>query len=379
MSQSTSELEKQEALRRAQAPAADPLRGGAWVPLVDYRRNGVSEITIHGAISWVSGKKVIYAYGGDVLCYGRSMMKPLQIKVFARELDGILSLESKAVSVASHNAEPDHIAAIKAILKPSEMGLMQTPFSLPLAQFGRQMRRARRWYHPCAGKHAAILRGCQIRGWSRVGYTWPHHPFHQAYLELVRRALGENWQPKVTAKDGCGLPTISMTVTELAKLYAHMAVTKNEDWIWNAMVDRPDLVGGFNRLDSTILKSCGGRVIAKEGADGLLGLSIVHPDYPDGLGVVIKVAHGSDTQATWYVARYVLGVLGFSLRNPYRLDRQKAFIVAECIPPGLRGKMVSIVPFDPWDPDEDRWDYDFERYAHHEGGEGPGGDCGGHG
>ena len=365
MQSGESSYDREEALRREQRAASDPLRGGTWVPLVDYRRNGVSEVTIHGAISFVSGKKVIYAYGGNVLCYGRSMMKPLQIKVFSDVLDPILSLESKAVSVASHNAEPDHIAAVKAILKPSEMGLMQTPFSLPLMQFGRQMRRARRWYHPCSGKHAAILRGCQIKGWSRVGYTWPHHPFHQNYMQLVRDVLGDTWEPKATAKDGCGLPTIAMTVTELAKLYAHMAVTKDDDWIWAAMAEKPDLIGGFNRLDSTIIKSCGGKVIAKEGADGLLGLSIVHPDYPEGLGVVIKIAHGWDTQATWYIARYVLGVLGFNLRNPYRLERQKAFVVPEVIPPNLREHMSRIIPFDPWDPDEDRWDFEFERYVPH--------------
>ncbi len=334
-----------------------------WVPLVDYRRNGISEVTIHGAVSWVSGKNVIHAWGGNVMCYGRSMMKPLQLKVFAKDLDQILPIESKAVSVASHNAEPEHIKAIQAILKPSEMGLMQTPFALPMVQFGRQMRRARRWYHPCSGKHAAILRGCQIRGWSRVGYTWPHHPYHQSYLGIVRRALGSDWNPQVTAKDGCGLPTISMTVTELARVYADLAVTRDDDWIWQAMVEKPDLVGGFNRLDSTILKSCGGHVIAKEGADGLLGLAIKHPEFPEGLGVVIKVAHGWDTTATWFVARYVLGVLGFKLRNPYRLDRQKAFIVPDLIPLKLRHRVIDVEPFDAWDPDEDRWEFDFNKYV----------------
>ncbi len=337
-----------------------------WVPLVDYRRNGVSEVTIHGAISFVSGKNLIYSYGGNVLCYGRSMMKPQQLKVFAQDLEPLLSWDCKAVSVASHNAEPDHIRAVKEILKPSEMGLMQTPFSLPMVQFGRQMRRPRRWYHPCAGKHAAILRGCQVRGWSRIGYTWPHHPFHGEYLSVVARALGPEWRPQTTAKDGCGLPTISMTVTELARLYAQLVVQKDEDWIWQAMTTRPDMVGGFNRLDSTILKSCHGKVLAKEGADGLLGLAIEHPDYPEGLGVVVKIAHGWDTTATWFVARYVLGVLGFDLRNPYRLERQKAFIKPEVIPPELRHNMAQIVPFDPWDPDEDRWEFDFSRYQHPE-------------
>ena len=38
--------------------------------------------------------------------------------------------------------------------------------------------------------------------------------------------------------------------------------------------------------------------LAKEGADGLLGLSVDHPDWPDGLGIVIKIAHGWNSQAT---------------------------------------------------------------------------------
>ena len=47
-----------------------------WQPLVDYRRHGVSETTIHGAVSWTHGDEVIHSFGGNVLCYGRSMMKP---------------------------------------------------------------------------------------------------------------------------------------------------------------------------------------------------------------------------------------------------------------------------------------------------------------
>ena len=347
---------------------AETVYDNTWVPLVDYRRNGVPEVTVHGAIAWVTGNKLLYSYGGNVLCYGRSMMKPLQLKVFAKELTEKTSWEAKAVSVASHNAEPCHIEAVKSMLNESELGLMQTPHSLPLAQFGKQLRRPRRWYHPCSGKHAAILLGCKLKGWPRVGYTWPHHPFHSAFLNVVRRSLGADWEPKVTSKDGCGLPTVSMTVNELATLFASLAVQKDEDWIWEAMVRNPDLIGGFNRLDSTIIKSCGGQVIAKEGADGLLGLSIKHPNFPEGLGVVVKIAHGWNPTASWYVARYVLGVLGFDLRNPYRLERQKAFIVHDIIPTELRQKIAGITPWDPWDPDEDRWNFDFKEYTDHEAG-----------
>jgi len=337
-----------------------------WEPLVDYRRNGVSETTIHGAIAWASGNEIVHSFGGNVLCYGRSMMKPLTMKLFADDLDSVLDWKQKAISLASHNGDTEHVAAAMSILNESEQGLMRTPLDVPLVQFGRQVRRPRRWYHCCSGEHAAILRACRIRGWERVGYTLPQHPFLAEFIGVLQRTLGADWQPLRVARDGCGLPTVSNTVNELARLFAGLAATRDEDWIWEAMVRNPDLVGGFNRLDSTILKAGDGQVLAKEGADGLLGLSIVHPDFPQGLGVVIKIAHGWNAQATWYVARAVLGVLGFELRNPYPLHRQKAFIVPGVVPPDRLETLEPIPTWDEWDPDDDRWYYDWSQYA--EGG-----------
>jgi L-asparaginase II len=334
-----------------------------WEPLVDYRRNGVSETTVHGAVAWACGGKVVHSFGGNVLCYGRSMMKPLTMKVFADILADQLNWTQKAITVSSHNGDTEHVAAAQSILCESEWGLMQTPLDVPLVQFGRQVRRPRRWFHCCSGEHAGILRGCRLKGWNRAGYTLPQHEFYQAYLDVLRRFLGAEWQPLRTSRDGCSLPTSSNTVSELATLYAGLAATRDDDWIWESMMRHPDLIGGFNRLDSTILKACHGKVLAKEGADGLLGLSILHDDFPQGLGVVIKIAHGWNPQATWYVARSVLGVLGFEVRNPYPLHRQKAFIVPGVVPPSYQERLDRIPTWDEWDPDSDRWYYDWEPYA----------------
>ncbi|HET7706325.1 MAG TPA: asparaginase [Thermoanaerobaculia bacterium] len=334
-----------------------------WQPLVEYRRNGVAENTVHGAVSWVSGRKLIHSFGGNVEVYGRSMVKPLMMKVFAREFARDLTGEQQAISVASHNGDTEHVRVARSILREGEWGLMQAPHDVPLVQFGRQVRRPRRWYHCCSGEHAAILKGCRLKGWSRVGYVWPHHPFFQEYLDYLRGVLAPDWTNGVIAKDGCGLPTVSMTVTDLARLFANLVTEKDQDWIWSAMTKHPDLIGGFNRLDSTILKAGNGRVVAKEGADGLLGLAIEHPEYPEGLGVVVKIAHGWNPQATWYIARYILGVLGLDFRNPYKLRRQKAFIVPEVIPPHLRDRMAAIVPWDSWDPDIDRWEFDPDEFT----------------
>src|SRR5687767_53781 len=86
-----------------------------WQPLVEYRRNGVAENTIHGAVSWVSGKNLIYSFGGNVEVYGRSMVKPIMMKVFAREFGRELTPEQQAISVASHNGDTEHVAVARSI------------------------------------------------------------------------------------------------------------------------------------------------------------------------------------------------------------------------------------------------------------------------
>jgi L-asparaginase len=287
------------------------------------------------------------------------MTKPFYIKPFAADLEPVLDGPQRAISVASHNGTAEHVAAAQGILPRSAWGLMQTPLDTPLVQFGRQVRRPRRWFNNSSGHHAAIVRGCMIKGWAPVGYTLPTHPVFRAHLAVVRACLGEGWRPHRVARDGDGLPTLAMTVNELARCYAWLARHRSDDWIWQAMVDHPDVVGGFNRLDTTVIKSCEGRVIAKEGADGLLGLAIEHGDYPEGLGVVIKIAHGWNPQATWYVARGILGVLGFELRNPYPLYRQKAFLVPGVVPPDRLPLLEQSPTWDAWDPDHDRWYYDL--------------------
>ncbi len=339
-----------------------------WEPLLDFRRAGVSETTIHGAVAWASGDKIVHSFGGNVLCYGRSMMKPLMVKVFTKDLEPHTNWRQRAIAVSSHNGTPEHVAAAQSLLPESDWSLVQTPLDVPLVQFGRQVRRPRRWYHCCSGEHAAILQGCRLKGWSRVGYTLPHHPFFTAYLDVLRHALPKNsdgtpWNPLRVARDGCGLPTVSNTVNELALAFSALARDKDEDWIWEAMVREPDLVGGFNRLDSTILKAGGGKVLAKEGADGLLGLAIVHPDFPEGLGVAIKIAHGWNPQATWYIARSILGVLGIDLRNPYAPHRQKAFMVSGVVPPDRAAALEAIPTWDPWSPNTENYDYSWAEYA----------------
>lgn len=328
-----------------------------WTPLVEYKRNGLTEIVIHGSISWMTRNHEVYSLGDENLFYGRSLIKPIQLKVIADDLDSLFDSKEKALSVSSHNAEPCHVETLKGMLSRDEFDLIQTPRTLPLVQFGKQLRRPRRWYHSCSGKHAAILKACYKKGWDRAGYVLPYHEFHKEYLKTLKTYLGHNHNASYTAKDGCGMPTLSFSLKEMAQLFSFLVYEKDHDWIWDSMVKHPDLVGGFNRLDTTILKSCGGKVLAKEGADGLLGLSIEHDEYPEGLGIVIKLSHGWDMQAMWYIACTILKCLGFKIRNPYPLERQKAFVHKEVVPEDFRSLISKEAISDPWDCDHDRWSF----------------------
>ncbi|MEO0812177.1 MAG: hypothetical protein AAFY60_04880, partial [Myxococcota bacterium] len=56
------------------------------------------------------------------------------------------------------------------------------------------------------------------------------------------------------------------------------------------------------------------------------------------------------------------GVLGFELRNPYPLYRQKAFIVEGVVPPDRLEALEKIPTWDEWDPDRDRWYFDADEH-----------------
>ncbi len=316
-----------------------------WVPLVKCQRQGITEVVKFGAVCWVTGgnahkktaessikkSNIVHLFGDDILCFGRSLMKPYQMKVFTDELKGVLTPEQKALSLASHNAELKHLSIAQSILEQAKHNQLNTPESMPLMP-NKAVNQPSKWNHPCSGKHAGILRGCEIKHWPTTGYQSQNHPYHQAFLDAIKQVLGTDWQPKATAVDGCGLPTFSNTLVEMGELFAALAYNKNQDWIWDSMVNHPDLIGGEGRLDSAILAACNGKVLAKEGADGLLGLAICHDDYPDELGIIIKMAHGWDGTATWFVAHKILTQLGFDIPNATPPEHQSVWIADEVCP-----------------------------------------------
>ncbi|MCY7295945.1 asparaginase [Alteromonas sp. a30] len=296
-----------------------------WHPLVEYQREGIAEVIKFGAIMAYVGDKALFQIGGDVLCFGRSLLKPYQMKVFTKALDKQLTPEQKALSLASHNAESHQLDIVHSMLEAPNDSFLHTPASMPLMP-NEEITSPSPWNHPCSGKHAGIIRGCEINDWPKEDYQSLSHPYHHAFTQTIQRILGDDWQAQAVAFDGCGLPTYSHTLSELAQLFSALVIDRDKDWIWQSMTQFPELIGGQGRLDTKIMQACDKKVLAKEGADGLLGLAIDHADYPQGLGIVIKMAHGWDATATGLVAEAILSQLGFDVPPTPAPAGQKAVL-----------------------------------------------------
>jgi L-asparaginase II len=218
-----------------------------------------------------------------LVCHLRSSMKPLQAIPFVDGYDD-LATDEIAIACASHDAEPAQLAAVRKLLTRAGVGVDDLENGV---QDGRPDGKLG---HNCSGKHAGMLAACRAHGWPLHPYRDPAHPLQQRIAQLVPGAPGI---------DGCGLPTIAMSLAEMAELFTTIPRP-----IVAAMRAHPELIGGSRADDTELMQALPGWV-AKRGAEGLFcALS------PDGVGWVFKVADGA-TRGLRPALGQVLGIDAF--------------------------------------------------------------------
>ena len=276
--------------------------------LLEIQRNQIVERQINAAIAIQVDDEVLTTE--DPLIFGRSLTKPFQMKAIQAVLKQALDWKQKAVALASHNGDEEHVHIIKGILPVADQSYLELRAAPAL---GGRNAETSVWTNPCSGKHSAILLACRKNGWPLEGYTHVEHPYNQSYLDGLESRLGAPIRDRSVAPDGCLLPTYAMTVSELAQLYKSIAIEKDDDWIWEAAQRYPELIGGQGRLDTRLIQSHSD-IFAKEGADGLLGLGIQRGSKR--IGLVIKVAHGHDPANAERLVQPLLQTLGFDFKAP---------------------------------------------------------------
>jgi L-asparaginase II len=235
---------------------------------------------------------VVEAWGDpDLLAYVRSAAKPLQaLPLVAYDLPQ----EVLAIACASHEARPDQLVAVRALLERAGVATDDLECG---AEHGSRLR------HNCSGKHAGFLFLCRARGWDTEGYRLPEHPLQRELRALVAATVGRPQEEIPTAVDGCGVPTFALTLTEMARMFADFARGEPEGMatVTSAMIAYPELVGGPQAVDTLVMRVLPGAV-AKRGAEGLLCAGL-----PDGTGVALKVEDGA-YRASYVAAGVVLGI-----------------------------------------------------------------------
>jgi L-asparaginase II len=267
-------------------------------PLVRVLRSGVEESVHLGHVAVCDADGRLIASFGDPsrVVFARSCMKPLQTAVSLAAIGDIrLSDREIAVMSSSHNAEPIHLGAVRALLKRAGLGpsALRTPPAWPLDE--QEMARSQHrnpQFHDCSGKHAGMLLACVRAGWDPSTYPRPSHPLQRRVLRAVLRGTGAD--DVAVGVDGCGVPVHGVPLASMATLYARLAdaermgpLAEQTDLAVEAMLAEPYLVGGRDR-DDTALMQVTGDVAAKEGAEALscaVALS-------SGLGVAVKIADG---------------------------------------------------------------------------------------
>jgi L-asparaginase II len=247
--------------------------------VVEVRRNGVVEAThrIH-AVAVRSGEIVAAAGDPSLTCFMRSSSKPLQALPLVRSRDDLPD-DELAIACASHGDTPEQVAAVRALLARAEATEQDLELGL---QEGRPPQKI---HHNCSGKHAGMLALCRAHSWQTNGYHLPEHPVQRACREAHVEAA--EVEPEEAASDGCGVVTFALPLERMAHAYSRLETLSGGDRVAAAMRARPDLVGGPDGPDFSLMRAAQGWA-AKGGAEGLLCAA-----GPDGVGVALKSEDGA--------------------------------------------------------------------------------------
>jgi L-asparaginase II len=239
-----------------------------------------SEHVVH-AVALRAGAIVEAAGDPRLACSLRSSAKPIQALALARAHPELPDAEL-AVACASHDAEPEQIETVRALLSRSGSSEDDLACGADARNGGSRI------LHNCSGKHAGFLAVCAARGWPKAGYERAEHPLQQLLLDLVCEAAELERGAIGTATDGCGVVCFSLPLDRAAHAFTRLPGLEGGDRVVAAMRARPDLVGGVQALDTRLMQALPGW-IAKRGAEAAFCAAS-----PDGVGVALKVADGSN-------------------------------------------------------------------------------------
>jgi len=270
-----------------------------------WRGERIESIHAVAACAITVDGEILLGFGDiDEPVYLRSAAKPFiaaaAVRAGAADRFG-LDDRDLAIMSASHSGEPEHVAAVLALLEkigagpedlqcgvhapayePSALALSQPPTVL---------------HNNCSGKHAGILALCRVLDVPFAGYLDVDHPAQQAILALCARVSDDLFRPERLGVDGCGIPVYATSLRNAARAYARFATLQDLEpgdaealaRVRAAMIAEPFFVGGTDRFDTDLMRAGNGRIACKAGAEGVHASALLDA----GAGLVFKIVDGA--------------------------------------------------------------------------------------
>ena len=289
-------------------------------PLVEVWRGPIIESLHRGHLVAVDGAGQTVAELGapQTVTFIRSSGKPFQtiplITSGAADRFGFTDQEI-AIACGSHSGESIHVETVQTMLKKIGLGEnalkcgVHEPFSVEVSkELARKQQRPSVLQNNCSGKHAGMLAVAKHLGAPIESYDGPSHPLQRLILQTVSKFSGIPVEQIFLGTDGCAAPVFGMPVRAMALMYARLvspssafepAVKEAGRRIVEAMIRFPEMVGGSkDRLDTEMIRAGNGRLISKIGAEGVYTVGVLpSADWPNGLGLALKVEDGDDRRA----------------------------------------------------------------------------------
>ena len=274
-------------------------------PLVAVRRGAVVESVHRGRFIFCDpAGNVLDATGDpDAYVFARSSAKPFQalplVLSGAADAFGLTDGEL-AVACASHNAEEQHLAAVRSLLEKAglseddlQSGAHPPMYAPAAAKLARDGEDPRPIHGNCSGKHAGMLAVCVHEGLDTGGYRNPEHPLQRRLLGLVAEVCGLREDEVLLAGDDCGVPAFALPLRSLATGFARFAtggglsdeVAGAAERLGRAMRGYPFMVAGTGRFDTEVMRTTD--LVCKSGAEGVFGAGS-----GEGWGLAVKISDG---------------------------------------------------------------------------------------
>ncbi len=275
--------------------------------LIRITRNGHLDCVHRGRVAVVDASgQVIFAAGDPhAPAYLRSVAKPFQAQALYETGAASrfqLSEREIAIIAGSHSGTPAHTGIVahllaKIGLEPAALQCGMTPPLSPIAY--RELllsgHTPTTLHHNCSGKHSGMLACCLTQSWDIAHYPHADHPLQILNRRLIAEAAGLPVDRVDVALDGCSVPTFGMPLVNIAQMMAHFGSTIKDTAasplgeIGQAMLAYPLVYSGENRIDADLVQAAKGGLLAKDGAEGLIAVTI--PER--GLGIALKVSDGN--------------------------------------------------------------------------------------